>query len=69
MIQLMLDDIAPSIPTCTLPGQQGSAYIDPLDDDIDTAAVISTVIEETFEGVDLPKNVSIVDLIDAAMPS
>lgn len=66
----MLDDIAPAIPTCTLPGQQGSAYNDPLDDeDIDTAAVISTVIEETFEGVDLPSNVTIVDLIDAAMPA
>ena len=50
VIQLINDDVAPAIPTCTLPGQQGSASVveEGNSDSIDNAAVISTLIEETL---------------------
>ena len=46
VIQLINDDIVPSIPTCTLPGQQGSNP-DPVEgpSNIDNAQVIAAVIE------------------------
>ena len=48
VIQLINNDIAPAMPTCTLPGQQGSASLGEDDDEeeaVDTGAVIGEMIE------------------------
>ena len=70
VIQLINDDIVPSIPTCTLPGQQGSAYDPPLVDEwmVDQAEAMRTVIEENLKKMELGGGVSYEEIIDQAMP-
>ena len=71
VIQLINDDIVPSIPTCTLPGQQGSAYDPPLVDEwmVDTADAMKEVISQSLEQMELGGGVSYDEIIDQAMPS
>ena len=70
VIQLINDDIVPSIPTCTLPGQQGSNP-DPFEgpSNIDNAQVIAGVIEQALSGVELGQDITIDDIIDVSMPA
>ena len=54
VIQLINDDIVPSIPTCTLPGQQGSNPPESSQNDsIDNAQVLKGVIEEYLSDIEL----------------
>ena len=70
VIQLINDDVAPSLPTCTLPGQQGSASLaDEGSDSIDNAAVISTLIEETLAEFNLTEGVTFEKIMDDTMPA
>lgn len=71
VIQLINDDVAPAIPTCTLPGQQGSASLadEGNSDSIDNAAVISTLIEETLAEFDFTEGVTIDEIMDESMPA
>jgi len=49
----------PSIPTCTLPGQQGSNPPETVGDSmIDNAQVISSVIEDTLSDIELGEGVT-----------
>ena len=59
VIQLINNDIVPSIPTCTLPGQQGSNPPETAGDSmIDNAQVISSVIEDTLSDIELGEGVT-----------
>lgn len=71
VIQLINDDVAPAIPTCTLPGQQGSASLadEGNSDSIDNAAVISTLIEETLAEFDFTEGVTFDEIMDESMPA
>ena len=71
VIQLINDDVVPALPTCTLPGQQGSASLADEDssDSIDNAAVIATLIEETLAEFNLFEGVTFDNIMDDTMPS
>ena len=70
VIQLLNDDIAPAMPTCTLPGQQGSASI--VDDSptlIENAEIVADLISETLKDYDMTEGVTYEQLLDENMPS
>ena len=69
VIQLLNNDIVPSLPTCTLPGQQGSASLNTEDEEIDTAEAISAVIKDQLENMELAEGVTIDEILDASMPA
>jgi len=71
VIQLLNNDVAPAIPTCTLPGQQGSAYNPDENnaDGVDVGEVFRGVIEEALKDYDVPAGVNFDDLVDSAIPA
>ena len=68
VIQLINNDIAPSIPTCTLPGQQGSAAA-VVKEEIDVESTFRATIEQAFANIDMPEGIDFEDLIDDSIPS
>ena len=62
VIQLINNDIAPAMPTCTLPGQQGSASLGDDEEDeedaVDNGAVIGEMIENELASAGLSHGVT-----------
>lgn len=71
VIQLLNNDVAPALPTCTLPGQQGSAYNpdENNSDGVDVGEVFRGVIEEALADYDVPEGVNFEDLVNSAIPA
>ena len=77
VIELINNDVAPAIPTCSFPdgSTTGPGLTDGAADDeedetkapADPWAVIRKALEESFATLDLPDSMNVEDLIDASL--
>ena len=70
VIQLINDDIAPAMPTCTLPGQQGSASLHSDSPTLlENTETLTAMMEDVLKDYDMTEGVTYEQILDENMPS